>query len=786
MIRSIAVVAAMCLGLAAPLAAAEPDRTEATPPSPSFTNDVEPVLTRLGCNAGGCHGKNSGQNGFRLSLRGYAPELDHKWLTREFASRRLDFVAPERSLLLLKGTGSVPHGGGKLTEVGSRAYHVLRDWIASGAPGPSAEEPSITELRVDPAQQRMRPGETISLRVEASYSDGSKRDVTWLAGFDVNDASVAHVDADGHIASMRAGETAVRVSYQGHVQAVPLSIPFEHTVAADAFPPTSNFIDEHVFAKLATLRIPPSSVSSDAEFLRRAYVDTIGTLPTPDEVRAFLADSSPNKRAEWIDRLLERPEFVDYWTLQLDDLFQNRKERDHDVRTEAGVARFHDWLRDRVAQNTLWPQLTREVLTSSGANTDRPAVGYYIVTVGEARNPADAEVAASVAQSFLGTRIGCAKCHNHPLERFTQDDYYHFAAYFARVYLDRQKLEEGPTTLHVMPQSAGQTQSRIAKMQTELADLEQKGEPEALDRKFAEIEQHRERFLKEKDEVAKVRQPRTGQELFPQPLDRQPIEGELPSDPREALVDWMTRPENNEFWGSIVNRVWKHYMAVGLVEPVDDLRATNPPSNPELWRALIADFQASGGDLKHLMRRILNSRTYQLASTTRPENATDGRFYSHYYVRRLPAEVLMDAIAQATSVPDSFKDLPTGTRAIGLPGPTVQSDFLTTFGRSDRVTACACERSGEVTLPQLLNLQNGDNVLGKITHGEGRLQRLLKAETPTPEIIDQLFLATLGRMPSDEQRRIAEDMIGPEGNRQDGLEDLFWALVNSKEFSFNH
>ncbi len=754
--------------------------------APSFNNDVIPVLTRLGCNAGGCHGKLAGQNGFRLSLRGYAPELDHKWLTREFATRRIDTVEPERSLLLRKAVGDLAHGGGQLTQPDSRAYQVLVDWIAAGAPGPQSEEPAVERIEVAPQAVAVRPGASQSLEVTAVYDDGSRRPVTWLAQFESNDPSLATVDEHGTASLVRSGETAVRVSFAGHVEAVLLSAPYEHDLADKPMPEPQGFIDQHVFAKLQALRIPASRRTTDDEFVRRVFLDTIGTLPTPEEVDAFLADTADDKRARLIDALLARDEFVDHWTMLLGDLFQNRRERDHDVRGDGCVERFHTWLRERVANNTKWPDLAREVLTAEGANTENPAVGYFIVGLGTKRNPAESDMADNVAQSFLGTRIGCARCHNHPLERFTQDDYYHFVAFFSRVSLDRQKPDDGPTTLALMPPSAGQTLQRIGKLEEQLAEAREKDDEPEIERKQKELERAREQFEHQKQEPAQVRQPRTGAQLPPRPLDRAELPEAPNGDPRVLLVDWMTAPDNNEFWGAIVNRVWKHYLAVGLVEPVDDLRATNPPSHPELWRELINDFQASGGDLRHLMRRILNSQTYQLASTTLPENTTDERFYSHYYVRRLPAEVLMDAIAAATGVPDSFPEREGPLRAIQLPGPIVKNDFLHTFGRSPRVTACACERSGEVTLPQLLNLQNGDNVLEKIASPEGRLHGLLKQHSEPEPIVEALFLATQSRRPSPTQKQAALSLVSEAPSLQEGLEDLFWALINSKEFSFNH
>jgi hypothetical protein len=711
---------------------------------PSFLNDVMPLFTRLGCNQGSCHGKGSGQNGFRLSLRGYAPELDYISLTREFEGRRVCTTDPEQSLLLRKPSGRTAHEGGKLFDADSREFTVLLDWIKAGAPGPQKADPDVRRLEVTPTRRTLRPDDEVQLVVRAEYSDGTRRDVTWLSRFDSNDAGTASVDAAGKVRVNRCGETSVRVSFQGLVAVALVTAPYDQAVDEARYKARNNFIDDHVFAKLAALRIEPSDPCGDAEFLRRASLDTIGALPTPDEVRAFLADARPDKRDRLIDNLLDRPEFVDYWTLQLSDLFQNRKERDHDVRGTKGVRAFHYWIRKQVAANRPWDEIARAVVTAKGNTTDNPAVGYYVVTVGEHNSEAErSEVVASVAQAFLGTRIGCAQCHNHPLERYTQDDYYHFAGFFSLVKLDRRDSKAGPTTLLI----AGP------------------------DRK------------PNKNPVGVV-QPRTGQFLKPQPLDRRVTDIKPGDDPREHLAAWMTDPKNEHFSGAMVNRVWKHYLGVGLVEPVDDLRASNPPTNPELWQALNQEFVGHHFDLKHLMRVILRSRTYQLSSATRPTNKLDGRFYSHYYARRLPAEVLLDALSRSTGVPDEFPGYPVGLRAAQLPDPAMKSYFLTLFGRSERVTACACERNGDVTMPQLLHLQNGDSVINKIRSGDGRLAKLLRENVGEAEVVEELYLATLSRPAPEDVKNLVHQQIA-EADRVEVYRDLFWALLNSKEFSFN-
>jgi hypothetical protein len=723
--------------------AAEPPRPADS--APSFLNDVIPLFTRLGCNQGACHGKGSGQNGFRLSLRGYAPEWDYVSLTREFAGRRINQAVPEASLLLQKPLGMAPHEGGKLIAAGSREQRLLLDWVRAGAPGPNPEDSAARSLEVLPGSRVLKIGQELQLAVQAEYSDGQRKDVTWLTQFDSNDGNVASVSPTGLVKVVRPGETAVRAAFQGQVAVIVVTAPHDKAVPANLLTSRNNFIDDHVFKKLGALGIEPSELCSDEVFLRRVFLDAIGLLPAPEEVRAFLSDKAQDKRARLIDRLLERPEFVDFWTLQLSDLFQNRKESDHDVRGTKGVRAFYEWLRRQVAVNRPWDELCRDVITARGTTAENPAVGYFIVTVGEQREAHMSNVVAAAAQSFLGTRVGCAQCHNHPLEKYTQDDYFHFAGFFSRIKLERKEPRLGPTTLTVSAPDPNQNKNPVG-----------------------------------------VSQPRTGQFLKPQPLDRSALEVKAGDDPRAVLARWMTGPKNESFAGAMVNRLWAHFFAVGLVEPVDDLRASNPPTNPELWKALVSEFVSHKFDRKHMIRLILNSRAYQLSSATRASNEKDTRHYSHYYARRLPAEVLLDALARSTGVPDHFPGYPVGLRAVQLPDPSLQSYFLSLFGRSERITACACERTGDVTMPQLLHLQNGESVLQKIGSPQGRLAALLKTKMTDNDIVEELFMASLGRHPRENERATIQRTFAAGENRDAVLRDVFWAILNSREFSFNH
>lgn len=777
-------------------AVASTNSVSTLPAVPSFRHEVEPVLTRLGCNQGACHGKLAGQNGFRLSLRAYAPELDHGWITREVQGRRINPADPARSLLITKAIGATPHEGGVRMVAGDKYHRVLTDWIAARAPGPKApgEEPEPLVLELTPGEESMTVGGTVTLSAKAKWSDGSVKDVTWLTQFFSNDETTALVTPEGRVTALRSGATSIRAHFDGMVSVTRIVVPATNVVEDWKFATSRrrNPIDDAVFAQLAALRIPPSPRCDDATFLRRAMLDTLGTPPSPAEVAAFLSDPRPDRRERLVESLFQRPEFVDYWTLQLADLLQNRKERDHDVRGTKGVRAFHSWLRQQVAANRPWDALVRELLTAQGDVSTHPEVGYFVTLYGE-KTPVESEITDAVAQAFLGTRVGCARCHNHPLERYTQDDFYHFAAFFSKSSLERVDLGTGPTSLRLESRDTREQENRMTEAKKRLDDVQSRAlktekdsalRKELSDRQREFAERKRE-WMASHDREPKAHQPRTHQDLLARPLDRRAMEFAPGSDPRAVLADWITSPTNSAFSGAMVNRLWKHFFSVGLVEPVDDLRASNPPSNPEAWNWLSAEFVRSGFDLRQVMRSILNSRTYQLSSSTVPGNSTEHRFFSHYYARRLPAEVMQDAMALATGVPDRFEGHPVGLRAIQLPEPGVGSYFLTLFGRSDRVTACACERSGEVTLPQLLHLQNGEETQKKLRDANGRLMALMKAEPDHRRRVETLYLATVGRRPSPMEWARLEPLLSA-GKDDEVLPDLFWALLNTKEFAFNH
>ena len=712
--------------------------------APSFLHEIMPLLTRHGCNQGACHGKGNGQNGFRLSLRGYAPELDHAWLTREFLARRIDTADPGESLLVRKAMGEVMHEGGRLFSRNSKSHEVMVQWLKAGMPGPLKNEAKLTGLKITPATMLLAKDQKQQLKVLAEFSDSKTVDVTWLVKFAVADASQLSVDASGLVTALRPGETSVQVFFEDQVAIATFTTPYKNPIPIASFPKVINPVDDAVFKKLSGLGIPASASSTDEVFLRRLFLDTAGILPTPSEVTAFLADKSMNKRAIMIDKVLDRPEFVDFWTLQLADIFQNRKERDHDVRGTKGVRAFHSWLHDQVRTNKPWDVLCSEILTSTGTTSENPSVGYFIVTVGEQREAHRSEVVASMAQSFLGTRIGCAQCHNHPLEKYTQDDFYRFSGFFSRLRMDRKDPKDGVTTLFA-----------------NLKDDEQK-------------------------RPLGVTQPRTGEFLNPRPIDRTPVETNKETDPRQALAKWMIDPANESFHGALVNRVWKHFMGMGLVEPVDDLRSSNPPSNKELWAYLKSEFIKNKCDTKHLIRLVLNSQTYQLESGTIPGNETDTRFYSHYYPKRLGAEVILDAVSFSTGIPENFPGYPEGIRAVQVPDPSIRSYFLSVFGRSERVTACACERSEEVSLPQLLHLQNGQWIADKMGNPKGKLKTLISDKRTDNEKISEMFLTTLSRLPTEKEAAALVKELAKSTSKEEFYQDAFWALLNTVEFSFNH
>lgn len=694
----------------------------------NFANQITPVFTKYGCNGGGCHGKSGGQNGFRLSLLGFEPKEDFEYLVKEGRGRRLFPSAPDRSLLLLKAIGKVPHGGGLRIEDGSPAYILMRRWIEQGMPYGSEKDPVVTSIEVFPKERLMGREDSQQISVMAIYSDGSRSDVTRMTQFDSNDAEMAEISVTGLVTTGQlTGSVAVMARYQGQVGIfrgiVPLGVP--------TTPPASkNFIDELVFKKLKDLGLPPSTDANDVTFLRRVTVDVAGRLPSLPESEAFLADPDPAKRAKLIDRLLDSGDYADYFAGKWSAILRNKRRADGD---KAATFAFHDWIRHSMLTNRPYDQFVGDILAATGDPEKNPPAAWYR----EVKDPS-AQV-EDTAQLFLGLRIQCARCHHHPFEKWSQQDYYGFQAFFAQV--GRKK-------------GMAANQERIF---------------------------HR-------PGVAQAQNPKTKQMVKPTGLGSPAVEVAPLEDPRHGLVKWMADPNNPFFAKALVNRYWKHFFGRGLVDPEDDMRVTNPASNPELLDRLAKDFIDHKFDLKHLVRTICNSQTYQFNAEPNEWNRDDKQNFSRFYPRRLNAEVLLDAIDQVTGSPTNFGPIPAGTRAVQLPDNGFNSYFLTVFGRPESSSACECERSSEANLAQSLHLLNSGEIQGKLTNGSGRAATFANDKTRDHAAkIRELYLLAFSRPPQADESAVALAHIEKHKDApQRAYEDIVWALINTKEFLFNH
>jgi hypothetical protein len=697
----------------------------------NFTNDIEPLLTRHGCNAGGCHGKASGQNGFKLSLLGFDPKFDHAAIVQEARGRRLFPAAPERSLFLTKPTGRVPHGGGKRFDVDSETYQILLRWVAQGAPVGDAKAPTLKKLEVVPGPRVVGRRARQQLAVLAHFTDGTTRDVTRQAQYQSNETGLAVVDEDGLVRTFdQAGEAALMTRYQGQVAVFRATVPLGKPAPAFAFA-CSNFVDELALARWKRLGLAPSDLCTDSEFIRRVTLDLCGKLPSADEVRAFLADRRPDRRARLIDRFLDSPDYAAFFALRWGSILRNSPKKGG--LDERATYAFADWLKDMIARNRPYDEFVRGILTATGDWQEAPPMNWYWQMSDDPLH----QPTTDCAQVFLGLRLQCAKCHHHPYERWGQGDYYGLAGFFARL---RQKPLGAGEEVAYFPDRVNAT-----------------------------------------DEV----NPRTGQPLVPKLLDGPVLNVPPEGDPRQQLVDWMTRPDNPFFAKALCNRMWSYLMGRGLVDPVDDMRETNPPSNPELLDALAKDFVAHKFDVKHLLRTICNSRTYQLSSVPNDYNAQDRQNHARYYARRLMAEVLLDSVDQACGTKTDFNKVRQGARAVDLPHDGFDSFFLTVFNRPQRITACECGRSSGASLPQVLHLANSSEVEDKIAAEKGRVAKLVAAKVPAAKAVEELYLAALARYPTAEEQQVIADMLkGREPKRV--LEDLLWTLLNSREFMFNH
>jgi hypothetical protein len=710
----------------------------------SFERDVLPVLTRAGCNAGACHGNLNGKGGLKLSLKGEDIANDFAILTRDMLARRIDPIRPDESLILKKATAQVPHEGGARFSMNSGEYAILREWIARGGKLDAPGGPTITKLVVTPANKILiDPANRFRVQAVAHFSDNTTRDVTTLAAYEFTAVGIARIAADGEVIREQTGETVLLVRYLSQVEPVRVVFLPDRPVPDFANVAPNNEIDKLVFAQLKELRLKPAELAADHVFLRRAYLDALGILPTADETRKFLSDADPKKRDKLIDALLERPEFAEYWAQKWSDLLRNEEK----ALDKKGVAVFFRWIAAQLAADRPLNEFARDILAARGSTYENPPANFWRAV----RDPL--QRSESVAQVFLGVRIGCARCHNHPFDRWTIDDYYGFGALFARV--DYRVLSN-----------------------TKKDDLD------------------KHEFVGEQivwqNRTGEMPNPRTKQPATPRFLGAASV---LPADNGDrlgAVADWIASPKNPFFARAQVNRIWLHLMGRGLVDPNDDFRATNPPTNPELLEWLAKDFATGGFRLKHTVRTIMRSRTYQLAATTR-DRATmgDDLHHSHATVTPLEAEQLLDAIAQVTGVPVRFAGYPLGLRANQIPAPPqsgrrgfegMGERFLKTFGKPERLLTCECERNDDPGLLQAFQLITGELMNSLVKESDNRIGKMISAGKTDSEILDELYLAALSRAPNATESRKLLAYVAQAKDRRAAWEDVLWALLNSKEF----
>ena len=720
-------LAVLFAGAVGPAAAATAEESRL-----NFLRDVMPILNNAGCTAGACHGSAEGKNGFKLSLRGYDAEFDYRALLFEVSGRRFNRAVPEASLMLAKPTMRVPHEGGLRLEEGSDHYNTIVDWIANGSPYGDPAADGVVRLDVEPVELLLeRPGETGRIQVTAHYGDGSQRDVSAMAVIESNSTSTAKIDEDGTVRGERIGEAALMVRYEGKFTTVPLTVLNPAPGFAWNQLPQNNFIDEHIDAKLKRLKIQPADLSTDEAFARRVYLDLTGIPPTPEQARAFLddADSSRARRVRLIDDLVGSRPYIDHWSLKWGDLLQsNRKHLG-----EKGMWAFRQWIRDAIASNQPYDDFVRELLTSVGSTFRSPAANYFRV------NDDPKLAMETTTQLFLGVRMVCAQCHDHPFERWTQNQYFQLAAFFAAVGM----------------KPGFDSDEQIVYLKREDADF---------------------------------RHPKTNKPVQPEYLLASADTPAIGSfrDSREALANWLTSEQNPYFAKAIVNRVWSYFFGRGIIEPVDDIRGSNPPINPALLDALVEDFIESGFDLQHLIRTIVSSRTYQAAMETNEWNESDDLNFSHFEPRRLKAESLLDAITIATGSRPDFPEVPEDFSAQQLPDPHVDTGgFLNMFGRPERESPCECERRNDLSLPLAMSLVNGPTLADAIASPEGRIAKAILAGRTDRELIEELYLATLSRLPTPSELDAAATYLSSSPGRAGKAQDLLWALVNSNAFLFN-
>ncbi len=705
------------------------------PANVEFTRDIRPILNKAGCASAACHASQYGKGGFKLSVFGFDPQADFEAMARQSGQRRVNIASPDLSLVLRKPSMQAAHGGGKRMDIDSVEYATLHAWVATGAPGPVNEPVQATKLTITPSRRLGVLGYQQQLRVEAHFSDDTVRDVTAVAQYDSMDEGVVEVNAEGRVVTMGMGQAAVMIRYEEQTGVSTFLVPFAQEVDLTSWK-NNNYIDELAAAKFEELGLQPSEVCDDATFVRRAYLDAIGGLPTPEETVRFIDSVDPQKRIKLVDQLLGltgdpdldiyNDRYASFWTLKWSDLIRNNS----NSVGEQGMWALHNWIKESFRTNKPFDQFVRELITAKGSIYSNGPANYFRI------NQNSSALTESTAQLFMGVRLECAKCHHHPFETYSQADYYGLAAFFARV--TSKNSEEfgifGRETV-IMVRATGE-----------------------------------------------VSHPRTRKRLPPTPLGGEPIED--PLDRRLPLADWLTSPTNRLFSRSIANRYMGYLMGRGLVEPIDDMRSTNPPSNSALLDALAEDFVSHGHDLKHLMRTIMTSRLYQLSSEPTAANASDRRFFSHYHVKRLPAEPLLDAIDLATQVTTKFQNLPMGTRAIDLPDAEYPNYFLTTFAKPRRASVCECERVPDENLTQALHTLNGETLASKIADPKGRVATLMQGERSHEEIVRELFMATLCRWPTGDELALSNEFLAESPSPKECYEDLLWTLLNSKHFLF--
>lgn len=695
----------------------------------SFSLDVQPILTKQGCNQGSCHGSQHGKGGFKLSLRGFDDQADYFELVKGGKARRVVLSDPMSSLVLAKPMLRVPHKGGRRLEKSSWAFDTLRQWIEVGAPGPAARERKVSQLIVRPGESLLRTGDELVLETTVIYDDGSRERVDHKATFGSSQPSIAEVDADGLVVAKGKGEAVIMVRYLGKVAVSRVLSPYRESTEPREFV-RHNYIDDLWTSKWRKLGLLPTHDCSDAEFLRRIHLDTLGTLPSPDEVRAFLADKSPEKRNAAIERVLERPEYVDYWSYKWGDLLRNNRNE----LQEKGMWSFHNWLRCCFRDNKRLDQFASELVTAVGSPYQYGPANFYRV----GRNAQ--EWAENTAQVLLGIRIQCAQCHQHPFESISQKDYYSMAAFFARLATKNSQefgLFGSDTVVYVR-------------------------------------------------DSGEVNHPRTGERMKPTPLGGQPIDN--PFDRRIALAQWLVGKDNSGLARNIANRYWGYYFGRGLVHPVDDIRGSNPASSPEVLEALTKDLVANQYDIKRLLRTLMRSHTYQLSATPHPDSAVDvdNRYFTHYTARRMTAEQLLDAVDFACGTQEKFNQLPLGFRAIALPDTNVGSRFLDIFGRPKREITCECERSDTPNMSQALQLMTGNLLNRKVSEPNGRIARRIREKALPASIVEEIYFCTVSRPPTKTELETSLAFVGGARSQREGLEDLLWAMLNTREFHFCH